>query len=69
MTSIQRHLHGHVVVAGYGTSGAEAVDELIRRGATRTRSSSSTIGPRRWKRAETRGVTVLEGDATRQRHA
>lgn len=33
MKIIQRHLEGHVVVAGYGTSGSEAVNELIRRGA------------------------------------
>src|SRR4051812_43606370 len=33
MNVIQRHLQGHVVVAGYGTSGSEAVSELVRRGA------------------------------------
>ncbi|HEX8414576.1 MAG TPA: potassium channel family protein, partial [Sphingomicrobium sp.] len=33
MNVIQRNLDGHVVVAGYGTSGSEAVSELVRRGA------------------------------------
>src|SRR3546814_18412312 len=32
MAIIQRNLHDHIVVAGYGTSGNQAVDELIARG-------------------------------------
>ena len=32
MSRIQDRLRGHVIVAGFGTSGAEAVRELIRRG-------------------------------------
>src|SRR5688572_20538632 len=33
MARLQRTLGNHIVVAGYGTSGSEAVDELIARGA------------------------------------
>lgn len=65
MSAIQRNLHGHVVVAGYGTSGAEAVTELIRAGTEPrsivvidTHASALTA-------AETCGVAVMEGDATR----
>jgi voltage-gated potassium channel len=32
MRSLQRDLNGHVIVAGHGTSGTEAVVELLRRG-------------------------------------
>ncbi len=32
MRVLQRELSGHVIVAGHGTSGTEAVAELIRRG-------------------------------------
>ena len=33
MARLQRTLSNHIVVAGFGTSGSEAVDELIARGA------------------------------------
>src|SRR3546814_9977506 len=32
MAIIQRNLHDHIVVAGFGTTGSEAVDELLARG-------------------------------------
>jgi voltage-gated potassium channel len=65
MKKIQQHLHGHIVVAGYGTSGSEAVSELIRRG-----SDPSTIvvvdeNPNSLRAAEECGTTVIEGNATR----
>lgn len=55
----------HIVVAGYGTSGAEAVKELIRRG--RDAPSIVVIDDRAsaLEAAATCGATVLEGDATR----
>ncbi|HWK36424.1 NAD(P)-binding protein, partial [Sphingomonas sp.] len=65
MSIIQRTLRGHIVVAGYGTSGTEAVNELIRRGTDPARivvieeRNTARIG------AEQRGVTVIDGDATR----
>ena len=34
MARLQRTLSNHIVVAGFGTSGSEAVDELIARGAS-----------------------------------
>jgi voltage-gated potassium channel len=65
MSKIQANLHGHVVVAGYGTSGAEAVRELVRRG----RDASSVVvideRPGALEEAAECGATVLQGDGTR----
>ena len=65
MRVIQQNLSGHTVIAGYGTSGEEAVRELVRRGADPR--SILVIEPRAEAAAaaEAAGVTVLEDDATR----
>ena len=65
MRVLQRELSGHVIVAGHGTSGTEAVVELIRRG--RSRGEIVVIDPRAeaLEAAEAEGVVVLHGDATR----
>lgn len=65
MRVIQQNLKDHIVVAGYGTSGAEAVNELIRRG--RNAHSIVVIDDRApsLEAAAACGATVLEGDATR----
>lgn len=65
MTIIQRNLQGHIVIAGYGKTGSEAVEELIARGAPPEKfvvidSDSSAIAS-----AHACGCTVLQGDATR----
>jgi voltage-gated potassium channel len=67
MSVIQRNLGDHIVVAGYGTSGSEAVDELIARGTDP--SCIVVIDPdeRSLARAESLGCSVLAGDATRDR--
>ena len=67
MALIQRNLTGHVVVAGYGETGNEAVDELIARGEDPGNivvidSSTAAI-----ERAKACGCIVLDGDATRDR--
>lgn len=65
MSVIQRNLTGHVIVAGYGTTGTEAVNELIRRG---TDAASIVVIDGRaaaLEEAAACGTTVLEGDATR----
>lgn len=65
MSLIQRNLHDHVIVTGYGVSGAEAVAELIRAGTPpgKIMVIDCEAGPLR--AAETCGVIVLDGDATR----
>lgn len=67
MAYIQRHLHDHIVVAGFGTSGSEAVDELIARG---TEPSCIVVIDRdtlALERAKALGCAVMEGDATRDK--
>ncbi|WP_034157133.1 potassium channel family protein [Sphingomonas sp. ERG5] len=65
MKVIQRKLHDHIVVVGYGTSGAEAVSELIRRGADP--STLVVIDERApaLEVAEDCGATVINADGTR----
>jgi voltage-gated potassium channel len=65
MGRIQAHLHGHVVVVGYGISGAEAVAELLRSGVPPERVVVIDESPRAVAAAAEQGVAVLEGDATR----
>ena len=65
MSVIQTKLRGHVVVAGYGASGAAAVSELIRRGADP--ASIVVIDPHGESAAaaESCGANAIDGDATR----
>lgn len=65
MKMIQRHLEGHVVVAGYGTSGSEAVSELIRRGADPGTIVVIDQTITALRAADECGVIVMEGNATR----
>jgi voltage-gated potassium channel len=65
MTVIQRNLAGHAVIAGYGASGAEAADELIRRGAPATAIVAVDCAEAATAAGEARGLTVVQGDATR----
>lgn len=65
MNLIQRGLHNHIVVAGYGTSGAEAVSELIRRGTDPSAIVVIDQNGSSLKAAESKGVNILDGDATR----
>ncbi|ODU21387.1 MAG: potassium transporter TrkA [Sphingomonas sp. SCN 67-18] len=67
MSLIQKTLHDHIVVAGYGTSGAEAVDELIARGTDAAEIVVVDPSPAAIARAEAIGCNVFEGDATRDR--
>ncbi|MEG3166289.1 potassium channel family protein [Sphingomonas sp. PB2P19] len=65
MSVIQRHLEGHVVVAGFGTSGSEAVSELVRRGADPGMIVVIDEDVSALRTAEGFGTTVMEGNATR----
>jgi voltage-gated potassium channel len=65
MAVIQEKLRGHVIVAGYGKTGADAVKELIARGSKP--ASFVVIDQHADAIAEALacGCTVLQGDATR----
>jgi voltage-gated potassium channel len=67
MAQIQKRLTGHVVIAGYGTSGSETVAELIARGTDP--SCIVVIDPdeEAIAGAEAAGCAVLHGDASRDK--
>jgi voltage-gated potassium channel len=65
MAVIQRNLSGHIIVAGYGKTGSEAVDELIARGTPPEKFVVIDTDPDSIARAHGCGCTVLLGDATR----
>jgi voltage-gated potassium channel len=67
MGVIQRNLTDHVIVAGYGNSGSEAVNELICRGADPGCVVVIDSREAALREAEGCGAIVMEGDATRNR--
>lgn len=64
MRMIQSSLKDHFVVIGYGTSGTEAVSELIRRGADPKTIVVLDEHEDRLEAAKARGATVMNADAT-----
>ena len=65
MRVLQRELSGHVIVAGHGTSGTEAVVELTRRGRAPGGVVVIDTDADALEKAEAEGVVVLAGAATR----
>lgn len=64
MRTIQRSLSGHTVLAGFGRSGQEAVNELIARGTPREKIVVVDSNPQALEHATALGLATLEGDAT-----
>ena len=67
MAYIQRNLHDHVIVAGFGTTGSEAVEELVARGAKPGEIVVIDCDPQVLEQAKALGCAVMEGDATRDK--
>jgi voltage-gated potassium channel len=67
MARLQRTLNNHIVVAGFGTSGSEAVDELIARGASASDIVVIDCDEETLERAEALGCAILQADATRDK--
>lgn len=65
MAGIQRTLKNHVVIVGYGRSGSRAAQELIARGTKPDDIVAIDRAPEALAAAESCGVNVLQGDATR----
>ncbi len=65
MSRIQKALTGHIIVAGFGTSGSEAVRELMARGVDPARIVVIDGSETSLALAEAKGCNVLNGDATR----
>jgi voltage-gated potassium channel len=67
MERLQRTLCNHVVVAGFGTSGSETVDELIALGTRPEEIVVVDTSEEALERAKSLGCNVAEADATRDR--
>ena len=65
MAHIQRNLCDHIVLCGYGRSGAQAVDDLIARGTIPGDIVVIDRDPVAVERARLIGCAVMIGDATR----
>jgi voltage-gated potassium channel len=67
MAQIQKRLKDHIVVAGYGTSGAETVAELIARGTDPSCIVVIDLDAEAVQMAESLGCAVMQADATRDK--
>jgi len=67
MARIQNMLQDHILVAGFGISGSEAVNEMIARDIPPAKIVVIDPSPSRLEEAEKLGCNVLRGDATRDR--
>ncbi len=67
MARIQADLHNHIVVTGFGTSGAEAVRELLARGTDPREIVVIDPSEKALAEAEALGCNILCGDSTRDR--
>ena len=67
MERLQQNLGGHIVIAGFGTSGSEAVDELLARGTPSGNIIVVDTDEEALERAESLGCMVLHADATRDK--
>lgn len=65
MKLIQKNLHDHIVIAGFGTSGSEAVQELLARGTKPEEIVVIDTNDDALADAEKLGCAVINGDATR----
>jgi voltage-gated potassium channel len=67
MERIQRALSGHVIIAGFGISGAEALDELLARGQAASEVVVIDPDPEALERPNSLGCATVEADATRDK--
>lgn len=65
MKLIQKNLHNHIVLCGYGTSGSEALHELLARGTDPHEIVVIDKSATALDRARACGCAVIEADATR----
>ncbi|MCP1468737.1 voltage-gated potassium channel [Sphingobium sp. OAS761] len=67
MARIQADLHNHIIVTGFGTSGQEAVHELIARGTDPREIVVIDGSEKALELAEAKGCNILCGDSTRDK--
>lgn len=67
MALLQRNLHDHIIVAGFGKTGSDAVMELIARGADPGTIAVIDGSANALAEAEALGCMVMQADATRDK--
>ncbi|MEJ7926456.1 potassium channel family protein [Sphingobium sp. AN641] len=67
MARIQADLHNHIIVTGFGTSGSEAVHELLARGTSPSEIVVIDPSEAMLQQAEELGCNIMCGDSTRDR--
>lgn len=67
MARIQKTLQDHIVIAGFGISGSEAVREMVERGTIPECIVVIDQSEERLLEAEAMGCNILRGDATRDK--
>jgi voltage-gated potassium channel len=67
MERIQEKLSGHIILAGFGVTGAEALDELIALGERPQDVVVIDLDPGALERPKSLGCAVVEADATRDK--
>ena len=65
MKLIQKNLHDHILIAGFGVSNDKALEELLKRGTPARRIVVIDDDRDALDRAAECGVAILQGDATR----
>ena len=65
MKLIQKNLHDHILIIGFGVSNDKAMEELLKSGVEARRIVVIDSDQRALDRAAECGVAVLQGDATR----
>jgi voltage-gated potassium channel len=67
MERIQQNLSGHIIIAGFGTSGAEALDELLALGSDPREIVAIDPSAEALERPQSLGCATVEADATRDK--
>jgi voltage-gated potassium channel len=67
MSKIQENLSNHIIIAGFGTSGAEALDELLALGGKAQEVVVIDPNEQALERPQSLGCAVVEADATRDK--
>ena len=67
MANLQKNLTGHIILAGFGTTGSETADELIARGTSPDDIVVIDIDDEALERAKSLGCAVMNADATRDK--
>jgi voltage-gated potassium channel len=67
MSKIQENLSNHIIIAGFGTSGAEALDELLALGGKAQEVVVIDPNEQALERPQSLGCAVVKADATRDK--